>query len=124
MKKLFYTSALFNGILSQNFKEDSTQFKKFQRNFSKSKRLWCLRELNKTLVTDSAEVLIMKKPQNGQIQSKDAGADKVWFQPVLVKSLDKRCRIFKNKNRKRKVGNVKNAFSGMYLKGKDLKGEI
>ena len=130
MKKLFYVLPLFLGgiFYAQNFKEDSTQFKKISNEILvKGKGYDDLRELTKNIGNRLCGSANYEKATQWAMQKlKDAGADKVWFQPVLVKVWTRGAESLKIKTGNGKWENVKMLSLGNSegTKGKDLKGEI
>jgi hypothetical protein len=71
MKKLYLLPLFLGGFFyAQNFKADSTQFKKISDEiFTKGKGYEDLRELTKNIGNRLSEVLIMKKLHNGQCKN-------------------------------------------------------
>ncbi len=130
MKKLFYVLPLFLGgiFYAQNFKADSTQFKKISNEILvKGKGYDDLRELTKNIGNRLCGSANYEKATQWAMQKlKDAGADKVWFQPVLVKVWTRGAESLKIKTGNGKWENVKMLSLGNSegTKGKDLKGEI
>ena len=95
--------------------------KNFRRNFTNGKGYEDLRDLPKILAIDSLVVLIMKKATQWAMQKlKDAGADKVWLQPVMVDVWTRGTESLKPKIGKRNWENIK-CFSREILKVRKVK---
>lgn len=130
MKKLIYLFPLFLGgiFYAQNFKADSTQFKKISDEILvKGRGYEDLRELTKNIgnrLCGSANY--EKATQWAMKKLKDAGADKVWYEPVLVKVWTRGKESLKIKSGNGKWEEIKMLSLGNSegTKGKDLRGEI
>ena len=130
MKKLLYLLPLFLGgfFYAQNFKADSTQFKKISDEIlTNGKGYEDLRELTKNIGNRlSGSANYEKATQWAMQKLKDAGADKVWLQPVMVDVWTRGTESLKLKIRNGNWENIKMLSLGNSegTKGKDLKGNI
>ena len=130
MKKLLYLLPLFLGgfFYAQNFKADSTQFKKISDEIlTNGKGYEDLRELTKNIGNRlSGSANYEKATQWAMQKLKDAGADKVWLQPVMVDVWTRGTESLKLKIGNGNWENIKMLSLGNSegTKGKDLKGNI
>lgn len=130
MKKLLYLLPLFLGGIfhAQNFKTDSAQFKKISDEIlAKGKSYENLRELTKNIGNRLCGSANYEKSADWAMQKlKEAGADKVWFEPVIVNVWSRGDESLKIKTNNGKWEEVRMLSLGNSegTKGKDLKGEI
>lgn len=130
MKKLLYIFPLFLGgfFIAQNFKQDSIQFKKISDEILVNGQSYeDLRELSKNIGNRLCGSANYEKAADWAMEKlKEAGADKVWFQPVVVNVWSRGDESLKLKINNGKWKEIKMLSLGNSegTKGKDLKGEI
>ena len=130
MKKLLYIFPLFLGgfLFSQDLKKDSLQFKKISDEILvNGKSYEDLRELTKNIGNRLCGSANYEKAADWAMEKlKEAGADKVWFQPVVVNVWSRGDESLKIKINSGKWKEVRMLSLGNSegTKGKNLKGEI
>lgn len=130
MRKLFpIVPLLLGGILfAQDYKKDSVQLKKISDEILvNGKAYQDLRELTKDIGNRLSGSANYEKAADWAMKKlKEAGADKVWFQPVLVNVWTRGNESLKIKTGNGKWEEIKMLSLGNSegTKGKDLKGEI
>lgn len=130
MRKLLYTLPLFfcGIILAQDFKKDSLQLKKISDEILvNGKSHQDLRELTKDIGNRLSGSANYEKAADWAMKKlKDAGADKVWFQPVMVNVWTRGSESLKVKTSNGKWDEVKMLSLGNSegTKGKDVKAEV
>lgn len=130
MKKLLYILPLFLGgfFWSQNFKQDSLQFKKISDEILvNGKSYEDLRELTKDIGNRLSGSSNYEKSADWAMKKMlEAGADQVWFQPVMVNVWTRgdeslKLRVNHGKWKEVKMLSLGNSEG---TKGKDLEGEV
>ena len=129
MKKLLYLPLFLGGILfAQNLKKDSIQFKKISDEILvNGKSYEDLRELTKDIGNRLCGSANYEKAADWAMKKLvEAGADKVWFEPVMVNVWTRGDESLKLKIGEGKWEEIQMLSLGNSegTKGKDLKGEI
>lgn len=130
MKKLLYTLPLFLGgiLFSQDFKKDSVQFKKISNEILVNGKAYeDLRELTKDIGNRLCGSSNYEKAADWAMKKLvEAGAEKVWFEPVMVNVWTRGDEYLKIKTENGKWEEVKMLSLGNSegTKGKDLKGDV